>query len=74
MVDHGPFNGDYTGTVVSGNTIIADDAMIKVGVAVGLLAWGDYNSSDYRTTGGVIEDNTFIANGGSGYFGYGTYV
>lgn len=47
--------------------------MIKIGVAVGLLAWGDYNSSDYRTTGGIIMDNTFIANGnGTGYFAYGT--
>ena len=73
MVDHGPFNGDYTGTVVSGNTLITDDAMMKIGVAVGLMVWGGYNNSDYRTNAGTVEDNTFVSNGGTGYFGYGVY-
>jgi len=74
LVDHGPYAGDYSGTVISGNTILADNAMIKVGVATGLMAWGTYNVSDYRTHGGIIRNNVFRANGGSGYFGYGIAV
>lgn len=71
MVDHGPFNGDYSGSTISGNTIISDNAMIKVGVAVGLMAWGSYNVSTFRTQGGSITNNVFKSNGGTGYFGYG---
>lgn len=71
MVDHGPYAGDYSGTTVSGNTIVSDNAMIKIGVAVGLMAWGSYNQSDYRTDGGSITNNVFKSNGGTGYFGYG---
>ena len=33
--------------------------MIKIGIAVGSMAWGSYNSTDYRTSGMVVQGNTF---------------
>lgn len=71
MVDHGPWNGQYGRLTVSGNTFLAQDAMMKIGVAMGLMTWGGYNASTWRTNGGVITGNSFVANGGTGYFGYG---
>lgn len=74
MVDHGPYAGDYSGSTISGNTIISENAMIKIGIATGLMAWGSYNRTDYRTEGGTIQNNIFKSGGGSGYFGYGIAV
>lgn len=74
LVDHGPFGGDYTGVVISGNTIRTEDAMIKIGVAVGLMVWGTYNDTSFRTFGASITGNNFVSNGGTGYFTYGMSV
>jgi len=41
-VDWGPWYGDYNGVTVTGNTLIAKSAMIKIGVAIGPLSWGEY--------------------------------
>jgi hypothetical protein len=65
MVDYAPFDGDYTGTVVSGNTIDATGAMIKVGIAIGPPVWGDTDPT-HVNSGGTVEGNVF--NGSS--FGY----
>lgn len=35
LVDYAPTNGNYNGTVVSGNTVDAQGALIKVGIAMG---------------------------------------
>ena len=35
MVDWAPWAGSFEGTVVEGNTLIADNNMMKVGIAVG---------------------------------------
>lgn len=74
LVDHGPWNGAYQSTQVTGNTFIARDAMMKVGVAMGLMVWGGYNDSSFRTSGGVVTNNKFLSNGGEGYFAYGMCV
>ena len=39
MVDYNPFDGDYTGTQVTGNTIDAAGAQIQVAIAMGPLGW-----------------------------------
>jgi len=44
--------------------------MIKIGMAVGTLSWGSYNSTDYRTSVGTYSDNVF-SSGSDGYFGFG---
>lgn len=72
-VDFGPYNGPYTGTVVEGNTIISDTAVIKVGIAIGGMVWGSDNRTADRTWGGVFQNNV-LRSGSSGFFGYGMYV
>ncbi|KAL8283195.1 hypothetical protein RQP46_005973 [Phenoliferia psychrophenolica] len=72
-VDFGPFYGDYANTVVSGNTITASGAMIKVGLALGPLTWSNLNSTGYRNSGGSFTNNMFTT-AGLGYFGYGISV
>lgn len=69
-VDYWPFGGPYTNTVVSGNTIHSKASMIKIGIAVGTLSWGSQNSSDFRTSAGTFNDNTFTSDS-TGYFGFG---
>ena len=75
-VDFGPFNGEYTGTVVSGNTVDARNAMIKTGIALGPLAWGVYQqySSDYFNYDGTWTGNTFTTTGANGYFNFGIAI
>jgi len=65
MVDFGPYNGNYNGAVVSGNTINAQGAQIKVGIACGPLVWGD-DSTDVNF-GGTVTQNTLTGN----YMAYG---
>lgn len=48
--------------------------MIKVGVAMGPLTWGTWNSTDARTYGASFTGNTFVSGGSRGYFGYGVAV
>ncbi|GAA5906473.1 hypothetical protein JCM6882_004445 [Rhodosporidiobolus microsporus] len=69
LVDWAPYAGTYEGTVVEGNTLIADTNMIKIGIALGGMSWGSDNRTAARTYGGVVRNNVFKS-GSSGYFGY----
>ncbi|KAM0790368.1 hypothetical protein ACM66B_003251 [Microbotryomycetes sp. NB124-2] len=68
-VDYYPFGGGFTGTRVSSNQFLTQGpAMMKIGIAIGPLAWSDVNNT--RTFDGEWSGNTFSSSG-SGYFGYG---
>ncbi|KAL8277012.1 hypothetical protein RQP46_010546 [Phenoliferia psychrophenolica] len=74
-IDYKPFNGNYSGVDVSGNTISAVGSMIKVGIAVGPLSWGTNNVSAEYNFDGRFADNTFTSGPSpSGQFGYGIAV
>ena len=65
MVDYAPMNGNYTGTVVSGNTIDAQSAFIKVGLAMGQQVWNCTTGTNY---GATVTGNTLQgADMGYGY-------
>ena len=64
LVDYKPFDGDYTGTIVSGNRIEADGGYIKVAIAIGPAAWGE--DKGLINHGGTVSDNV-IAGKGIGY-------
>lgn len=68
-VDYSPYAGSYEGTVVEGNTLIADTNMIKVGIALGGMSWGSDNRTASRTFGGTFRNNVFKS-GSTGFFGY----
>ncbi|KDR84114.1 hypothetical protein GALMADRAFT_236782 [Galerina marginata CBS 339.88] len=85
LVDYDPWNGDFTGTVVHDNVILGgfatdkddadskgnnfENAIIKIGIAVGPRTWfGDkYGSNVVKN--GVIQNNRL-----SGAFSYGVAV
>lgn len=64
LVDYNPTAGHYEGTVVSGNTIDAAGALIKVGIAMGPAVWG---CDDRVVRGATIKDNLLKGN----HMGYG---
>lgn len=57
LVDWGPFSGNNVNTTVVGNTIDAQGALIKVGVAIGPAVWGE-NTKD-RIRGARVLNNLF---------------
>lgn len=57
LVDYGPYSGNNVGTTVQGNTIDAQGALIKTGIAVGPAVWGDDTTHQIR--GARILDNVF---------------
>ncbi|MBZ9644483.1 right-handed parallel beta-helix repeat-containing protein [Streptomyces sp. PSKA30] len=65
MVDYGPVDGNYTGTVVSGNTINAAGSLIKIAVAMGTRPWGC--GSTGVNYGGTVINNTIMG----AHMGYG---
>jgi parallel beta-helix repeat protein len=69
MVDYGPFAGDYTNTTVTGNTIDAAGAQIKVAIAMGPRAWrcpsATWNAGP--NFGGIVTNNLLTG----AYMGYG---
>ncbi|GAA6023117.1 hypothetical protein JCM11491_000076 [Sporobolomyces phaffii] len=69
-VDFMPYGGSFEGTVVKNNRLIAQNSMIKVGIAIGGMVWGVDNRTASRTFGGSFIDNEF-SSGANGYFGYG---
>lgn len=70
MVDMGAWDGNYTGTVVTGNTFLTTSgSMIKIGVPMGPNLWAAVNSTSYRTANGQVTNNRFVSTTG-GYFGY----
>jgi parallel beta-helix repeat protein len=64
MVDYAPMNGNYTGTLVTGNTIDAKGALIKVGIGMGQQVWNCTTGTNY---GATVSDNTLEG----AYMGYG---
>ncbi|GAA6007889.1 hypothetical protein JCM10207_004914 [Rhodosporidiobolus poonsookiae] len=72
MVDW-TFAGSFEGVVVQGNNIVANEAYMKIGVAMGGLVWGTDNRTTARTYGGTVQDNLFLS-GFTGYFGFGIAV
>jgi parallel beta-helix repeat protein len=65
LVDYAPMNGNYTGTTVTGNTITAQSAFIKVGIAMGPQVWGCGTGTNY---GASVTGNTLQgAHMGYGY-------
>ncbi|GJN89558.1 hypothetical protein Rhopal_002545-T1 [Rhodotorula paludigena] len=69
LVDYEPFSGSYEGTIVEGNTLIADTNMMKLGIGLGGMSWGSDNRTASRTFGGTVRNNKFMS-GSTGYFGY----
>jgi parallel beta-helix repeat protein len=67
LVDYAPMNGNYTGTKVTGNTIDAKSAFIKVGVAMGPNIWGCSTNINY---GATVTGNTLTGD----HMGYGYAV
>lgn len=68
LVDHIPYAGDYSGTVVRFNTINADGALIKTGIAMGPRVWFcDETRSNF---GAKVENNSLQG----APFGYGYVV
>ena len=71
MVDWAPYNGNYNGTVVSGNTIYSGPGTgyIKIGIAMGPAAWSALNPpAGGPNYGGTVTNNAFEGNS----FGYAT--
>ncbi|KAG8843738.1 hypothetical protein FRB96_003864 [Tulasnella sp. 330] len=68
LVDHPPWEGDYTGVVVEDNVIEAIGAFVSVGIAIGPATWtSDIDSIIY---GAIVRNN--ILRGTN--FGYGIVV
>lgn len=70
MVDFAPFAGNYAGTVVEDNTIVAQANFLKVGIAVGPMNWGVNNRTEFRVFSGTVRNNIFKSGSPSGYFQY----
>jgi len=65
MVDYRPTNGNYTGTQVINNTIDANSAFIKVGIAMGPAVWTCAADINF---GGTVANNVLQGiNFGYGY-------
>jgi parallel beta-helix repeat protein len=67
LVDYGPVNGNYVGTVVTNNVIDASGAFIKVGIAMGPDVW----SCPHLVNHGATVTNNLIR---GIHFGYGYAV
>ncbi|PRP77796.1 hypothetical protein PROFUN_07738 [Planoprotostelium fungivorum] len=68
LVDYGPYSGDYTGTIIDGNTVWARGAQIKAAIAAGTRVWGD--TSGNTNFGATITNNIIKGN----YLAYGIPV
>jgi len=55
LVDYGPYDGDYTGTIVRNNIVDAAGARIQIGIAMGVRVWICFNPED---RGDLPEDPT----------------
>jgi parallel beta-helix repeat protein len=59
MVDYGPYDGNYHGTVVKDNVIEASGAVIRIGLGMGERVWGCQPSGmDTSLAGGTVTGNT----------------
>ncbi|CAF1204509.1 unnamed protein product [Adineta steineri] len=68
MVDYEPYSGDYSGVIVTDNTIWAASAFIKTGIAIGPAVWGA-DTTNYNRNG-IVRNNTIKGNN----MGYGIIV
>ncbi|BEJ14967.1 hypothetical protein CspHIS471_0407340 [Cutaneotrichosporon sp. HIS471] len=57
LVDYDPWEGDYTGTRVHDNEILAPSGFVKVGIVIGPSSWSD--DTETSVYGGTVTDNTF---------------
>lgn len=62
MVDYLPYDGDYTGTTVEDNVIVAAGAPIHIGLAMGWRTWVCFDATsapfpDPTLRGGIVRDN-----------------
>jgi parallel beta-helix repeat protein len=85
MVDYEPWLGNYTGTIVHNNTILggyanedlsdsskglnAEDAIIKIGIAIGPRTWFGNEYKNNVSRNGIVLNNLF-----SGAFSYGIAI
>ncbi|MEO5919533.1 MAG: hypothetical protein ABIQ01_00175 [Pseudolysinimonas sp.] len=67
MVDFGATGGNYTGTTVSGNTIDARGALIKVAIGMGPQIWACWEGTNF---GATVTGNTLRGD----HMGYGLAV
>jgi hypothetical protein len=62
MVDYAPYSGDYTGTIVRGNTVDAAGAVIRIGMGMGDRPWTcrdlTKGPADQTFFGGTVTGNT----------------
>lgn len=62
MVDYGPYDGNYTGTIVRANVIDAAGAVIRIGLGMGNHVWGcrdlDERDADVEVYGATATGNT----------------
>ncbi|MFL6075886.1 MAG: hypothetical protein ACJ73S_21045 [Mycobacteriales bacterium] len=57
LVDYAPMDGNYTGTVVTGNVIDGSGDLIKVGIAMGPQVWGCGTGTNHgaSVTGNTVQ-------------------
>ncbi|MFQ6103978.1 MAG: right-handed parallel beta-helix repeat-containing protein [Candidatus Glassbacteria bacterium] len=71
MEDYGPYDGDFTQTVVTGNVIDASGAMIRRGISMGPhVGCIPIEEATLRSRGAVVTGNTLIGD----HMGYGFVV
>jgi hypothetical protein len=70
LVDYGPYNGNFEGTVVQGNTIDASSAMIRIAMAMGGWVWGCPDPDQDIVRGATVINNTLKGK----HMGYGFIV
>ncbi len=58
MVDYDPYDGDYTGTIVSNNIIDAKGDVIRIGLAMGTHPWWCARYTSETNRGATVENNT----------------
>jgi parallel beta-helix repeat protein len=71
LVDWAPYNGNYTGTVVTGNTIYSGPGTgyIKIGIGMGPAVWSAFSPAPGGPNyGATVTNNIFEGNS----FGYAT--
>ncbi|BGP17305.1 hypothetical protein JCM10213_009091 [Rhodosporidiobolus nylandii] len=66
MVDDFPFDRNFAGTRVIGNTIKTEGAFIRLGIGCGPTSWNPWGPHHTLNYGGEVLHNTF----GPGQFGY----
>ncbi len=69
MVDYGPFDGDFTDTLVIGNTLEARGALMRHGIDMGTYV-GCGPAGAERNSGATVQGNTLLGD----FMGYGYVV